>query len=181
MPGILLREGCTPEPSCDSKTPSLHHRRFHIPLLIALPRRNNSRSDSPSPTSQAPHITPPQPAWSFRNSLSSSSSSSSLANYRQASPLPLPLPAFHDLRLHLQPEGDGDEETSDLQTWHRMLALQKQYHCYKSARMEAVIEVLERGLRVEDLEGGVPSRFCLALLNEELRGHIEGWREGVVG
>jgi len=52
-----------------------------------------------------------------------------------------------------------------------MLALQREFHCYKSARMEAVVEALEAGWRVEEVP--VPSRFCLDLLNEELRAQIE--------
>jgi len=57
-----------------------------------------------------------------------------------------------------------------------MLLLQKEYHCYKSARMEAAIEALENGWGVEEV--AVPSRFCLDLLNEELRIQIEAEREG---
>lgn len=53
-----------------------------------------------------------------------------------------------------------------------MLALQREYHCYKSARMEAVVEALEAGYLEED-EVPVPSRFCLDLMNEELRAQIE--------
>ncbi|PVH80264.1 hypothetical protein DL98DRAFT_515567 [Cadophora sp. DSE1049] len=52
-----------------------------------------------------------------------------------------------------------------------MLALQREYHCYNSARLEAAIEALEKGWRIEDVP--IPSRFCLDLLNEELNAQIE--------
>jgi hypothetical protein len=32
-----------------------------------------------------------------------------------------------------------------------MLALQREYHCYKSARLEAAVEALESGYSIEDV------------------------------
>jgi hypothetical protein len=32
-----------------------------------------------------------------------------------------------------------------------MLALQREYHCYNSARLEAAVEALENGVRVEEV------------------------------
>lgn len=52
-----------------------------------------------------------------------------------------------------------------------MLALQREYHCYNSARLEAAVEALDNGWRIEDVP--IPSRFCLDLLNEELKAQIE--------
>jgi len=60
---------------------------------------------------------------------------------------------------------------SDAECWERMLALQREYHCYNSARLEAAVEALEKGCRIEDVP--MPSRFCLDLLNEELEAQIE--------
>jgi len=40
-----------------------------------------------------------------------------------------------------------------------MLALQREYHCYNSARLEAAVEALEKGWRIED----VPIRKFLTL------------------
>ena len=74
--------------------------------------------------------------------------------------------------------------------------LQREYHCYNSARLEAAVEALERGLRIEEVpirefypylswvEGALgmggqksswfsASRLCLDLLNEELEQRIE--------
>lgn len=64
-----------------------------------------------------------------------------------------------------RPSTNREVET-DVARWTHMLSLQRQYRCYNSARMAAAVEALERGWRVEDL--GVPSRFCLDLLNDGL-------------
>lgn len=36
--------------------------------------------------------------------------------------------------------GESDEEC-----WSKMLRLQREYHCYNSARLEAAVEALEKG------------------------------------
>jgi len=48
-----------------------------------------------------------------------------------------------------------------------MLMLQREFHCYKSARMEAAVDALERGYGADMV--AAPSRFCLDLLNEQLK------------
>jgi len=60
-----------------------------------------------------------------------------------------------------------------------MLALQKEYHCYNSARLEAAVEALENGCPIEEVP--IPSRLCLDLLNEELQAQLNnyGQDEGV--
>jgi len=63
---------------------------------------------------------------------------------------------------------DGE---SDAECWSRMLKLQREYHCYNSARLEAAVEALERGLAIEEVP--IPSRLCLDLLNEELEQRLE--------
>jgi hypothetical protein len=40
---------------------------------------------------------------------------------------------------------------SDSECWERMLALQKEYHCYHSARLEAAVDALESGWLIEDV------------------------------
>lgn len=40
---------------------------------------------------------------------------------------------------------------SDTECWERMLALQREYHCYNSARLEAAVEALERGCAIEEV------------------------------
>lgn len=49
--------------------------------------------------------------------------------------------------------------------------LQREYHCYNSARLEAAVEALERGVRIEEVP--IPSRLCLDLLNDELEQRLE--------
>lgn len=49
------------------------------------------------------------------------------------------------------------QQESDAECWERMLALQREYHCYKSARLEAAVEALERGFSIEE----VPMRKSL--------------------
>jgi hypothetical protein len=74
-----------------------------------------------------------------------------------------------------------------------MLKLQREYHCYNSARLEAAVEALEKGWgigavqmrefvlsffgRVVDADYSVASRLCLDLLNEQLRERMRAWGE----
>ena len=44
----------------------------------------------------------------------------------------------------------GHEE-SDAECWSRMLTLQREYHCYNSARLEAAVEALEKGVGFEEV------------------------------
>ncbi|RDW64898.1 hypothetical protein BP6252_10549 [Coleophoma cylindrospora] len=67
--------------------------------------------------------------------------------------------------------GQPESAESDSDRWVRMLALQKQYHCYNSARLEAAVEALERGWGLSDIP--MPSRYCLDLMNEELQAQME--------
>lgn len=40
---------------------------------------------------------------------------------------------------------DDATDSSDSKRWARMLRMQKEFHCYRSARLEAAVETLERG------------------------------------
>jgi len=62
---------------------------------------------------------------------------------------------------------------SDAECWSRMLALQREYHCYNSARLEAAVEALENGLGENAVR--IPSRLCLDLLNEQLKERMKDW------
>lgn len=73
--------------------------------------------------------------------------------------------------------------------------LQREYHCYNSARLEAAVEALERGwgigaVQMRESESWVlglsvsveadcdlASRLCLDLLNEQLRERMRAWGE----
>lgn len=96
------------------------------------------------------------------------------------------------------PAATATQRESDAECWVRMLALQREYHCYKSARLEAAVEALESGYSIEDVpmrECFFPplfrvmhaadkfmtaSRLCLDLLNEELKAQIEAHQVGLV-
>jgi hypothetical protein len=43
------------------------------------------------------------------------------------------------------------DEESDAECWSRMLMLQMEYHCYNSARLEAAVEALEKGVGIEEV------------------------------
>lgn len=58
------------------------------------------------------------------------------------------------------------QQESDAECWERMLALQREYHCYKSARLEAAVEALERGCSIEE----VPMRESRRLTTPWIRG-----------
>jgi hypothetical protein len=40
---------------------------------------------------------------------------------------------------------------TDEECWERMISLQREYHCYKSARLEAAVEALERGCSIDEV------------------------------
>lgn len=66
---------------------------------------------------------------------------------------PPPLSGFSDL-FHSRastPISVSAPEESDIECWERMLALQRAYHCYNSARLEAAVEALEQGYGIEDV------------------------------
>ncbi|EPE25042.1 hypothetical protein GLAREA_11623 [Glarea lozoyensis ATCC 20868] len=65
---------------------------------------------------------------------------------------------------------------TDAQCWQRMLRIQREYHCYNSARLSAAVEAEERG----ETNVPVPSRLCLDLLNESLQSWIEAHNGGYV-
>ncbi|CAK7273318.1 hypothetical protein SEPCBS119000_005592 [Sporothrix epigloea] len=55
----------------------------------------------------------------------------------------------------------ADDPFDDARLWQRMLALQRRYHCYKSARMSAAIQDAQ-------VEAVVPPRACMDLLNDSM-------------
>jgi hypothetical protein len=58
----------------------------------------------------------------------------------------------------------SSERETDAECWERMLNLQREYHCYNSARIEAAVEALDMGYNFEQ----VPIRKILHLGN-----HVE--------
>jgi hypothetical protein len=39
----------------------------------------------------------------------------------------------------------------DRERWARMLRMQREFHCYKSARLEAAVEALDNGASFEEV------------------------------
>lgn len=126
----------SPSPS-PSPPPTIHHRR------TLSSRTNSSSRRSPPPPSLPGLGLPVSPFASPENTTSHANthSNSHLEGTTVA-------PAF------VPQKGESDAEC-----WSRMLALQREYHCYNSARLEAAVEALEKGWRIED----VPIRKFLTL------------------
>ncbi len=133
----------SPSPS-PSPPPTIHHRR-------TLSSRNSPSRRSPPPPPLPGLGLPISPFASLGNTASNSAANSNL-NGEVSSAVPMFVPQ----------KGESDAEQ-----WSKMLALQREYHCYNSARLEAAVEALEKGWRIEE----VPIR-------ESLRpeGHFLRWR-----
>jgi len=104
----------------------------------------------------------------------------SRTNSESHTPPPPPLHGFRDF-FHTRvntPIAIPAPVESDMQCWERMLMLQREYHCYNSARLEAAVEALERGFAIEEVP--MPSRLCLDLLNDELKAQIEAHQGGLL-
>lgn len=104
----------------------------------------------------------------------------SRTNSSSGTPPPPALNGFSDL-FHSRvntPISIPAPRESDAECWERMLALQREYHCYNSARLEAAVEALEQGYAIDEVP--MPSRLCLDLLNEELKAQIEAYQGGMM-
>jgi len=139
----------------------------HLPFINSSPK--SSPTSSSPPHSRRPSQSPSsssssQPSLYQRRTQSISSRGRRSSNSPRApTQLLVDLPSSSFSTSHgISFEGETDQEC-----WERMLILQKEFHCYKSARMEAAIEALENGINAEEVMA--PSRFCLDLLNEQLR------------
>ncbi|KAM3065890.1 hypothetical protein ACMFMG_009884 [Clarireedia jacksonii] len=112
------------------------------------------------------------------DSNSHGSSSPSSCNSRSASPSQSSMDSIAEA---LKSRVLASPKESDSECWERMLALQKEYHCYQSARLEAAVDALESGWLIEDVP--MPSRLCLDLLNDGLKDRIreyEAIQEGLI-
>lgn len=94
---------------------------------------------------------------SYASTTSSSSAHSTIYQRRRMShqntarsPPTLPMEGLSDF-FHARPAAIAVPHglESDAECWERMLMLQREYHCYKSARLEAAVEALEAGTPVE--------------------------------
>jgi hypothetical protein len=122
------------------------HRRY-------LSRRSSTRSPtstSPAPSSpklQAATLTLPSPTNTRKSSYAGTSTPEIGSGVDSGS----------ELGNELFGEMIGE---SDAQCWQRMLRLQREYHCYNSARLSAAVEAEERG------ETEVAVRECCAFPNK---------------
>ncbi|KAG6354619.1 hypothetical protein INS49_004637 [Diaporthe citri] len=76
---------------------------------------------------------------------------------------------------HLDPT--AGEDLDDAGLWRRMLDIQREFHCYNSARMAAALLELEMGV---DVGRYAPSRSCLDLLNDSVSDLPEEDKERLV-
>jgi hypothetical protein len=123
-----------------------------------LLRRSTSVTRSNINTFSAPSPSPsPPPTLHHRRILLRSNTSSPPPPALQG--LGLPSSLFPNESTPALALLSAKESESDVECWLRMLALQREYHCYNSARLEAAVEALERGWSIEE----VPIRTFLAL------------------
>ncbi|KAI9648495.1 hypothetical protein NHQ30_003130 [Ciborinia camelliae] len=97
-----------------------------------------------------------------------STPSTSGKDTRSSSPLAQTLNRLPDI---MRSRVLASPKESDAECWEQMLALQKEYHCYQSARLEAAVEALENGWLIEEVPR--PSRLCLDLINDGLKAQIQ--------
>jgi hypothetical protein len=93
----------------------------------------------------------------------------SRSNTSSPAPLPPSLDGFTEL-FHsrvstpfVTPVPSDKSDSSDAKRWHRMLKMQREFHCYKSARLEAAVEALERGE-----EPPIRERHCPLIVEGEI-------------
>ena len=125
---------------CNSLLRNHFNKKSGSSFLIHQRRRILSRNSSSAPSSS------PSPS-SFYNIFHYSSRSSShfsLYNIFHHS-LRTSSPEIRTLTKRLA------QEESDAECWERMLALQMEYHCYNSARLEAAVHALGMGYSIEEV------------------------------
>lgn len=159
--------------------PSSKNEHFSLHFLPALPQflrfeRPQQQQTSITWPSQIITMTPPSksPRCSRESSYDSQASTPSQVSAAQSpaqtihtrrtisrttssthTPPPPALHGFSDF-FHSRvaaPISIPAPKESDAECWGRMLALQREYHCYNSARLEAAVEALESGLAIEEV------------------------------
>ncbi|CAK7231392.1 hypothetical protein SBRCBS47491_007915 [Sporothrix bragantina] len=102
------------------------------------------------------------------HSFSSRASSASLSDHEDDAITPVEEHEDHHEETRPQaapkkpaPSHAVDNPFENARLWHRMLAIQRRYHCYNSARMSAALEDAE-------VEAVVPPRACMDLLNDSM-------------
>jgi hypothetical protein len=147
---------------------SSKNEQFSLHFLPAFPQflkfeRSNCitwpNMSPPSSYSRSSHRAPYSRGSSYDSQASSHSQTIhsrrtlSRTNSKSRTPPPPALNGFSDF-FHTRvstPISITAPRESDAECWGRMLALQREYHCYKSARLEAAIEALEQGYAIEEV------------------------------
>lgn len=129
-----------------------------------LLRQSTSQTRPSVLSSPSPSPSPP-PTIHRRRIISRANLSSPPPPILQGLGLSSPPPTNKEASIQGSISGESDAEC-----WLRMLALQREFHCYNSARLEAAVEALEMGWSIDEVP--IPSRLCLNLLNEGLKAHI---------
>lgn len=140
------------------------HQNFSLHFLPAFPqflkfeRASAVTWQNMSPTSY--HSRTSESTYSREGSYDSQASNTihyrrtmSRTNSSSQTPLPPALNGFSDF-FHSRvstPISIPAPQESDAECWERMLALQREYHCYNSARLEAAVEALEQGYAIDEV------------------------------
>jgi hypothetical protein len=148
--------------------PSSKHDHFSLHFLPAIPQflkfdrssiitchnmspaSSHSRSCYEEPCSRESSY---DSQTSSRSQTIHSRRTKSRTNSNSRTPPPPALSGFSDF-FHSRvstPISITAPRESDAECWERMLGLQKEYHCYKSARLEAAVEALEQGCAIEEV------------------------------
>lgn len=140
------------------------HQNFSLHFLPAVPQslkfdRANAvtwSNMSPAPCDSRPSGSNYSREGSYDSHASNtihSRRTMSRTNSTSRTPPPPALNGFSDF-FHSRvstPVSIPAPQESDLECWERMLALQREYHCYKSARLEAAVEALEQGYGIDEV------------------------------
>lgn len=131
-----------PSITCDTTMHPTQPTTHHYPRQT-YSRESSYDSTTLSSTTPSPPPPPPHQTIHHRRTLLRSSSSSStpppslhgfteLFHSRVSTPFVTPIPS-------------DKSDSSESKRWLRMLRMQRDFHCYRSARLEAAVEAMERG------------------------------------
>ncbi|CZR58172.1 uncharacterized protein PAC_08063 [Phialocephala subalpina] len=164
MPGLLIQT-------------SPCKRNHIISTKMLLPRSSVSTSPPPSPSPEPTPSSRPtihsRRTLSYKLRRSGSQSPPPALSGLGISNIGLVVPTPAPTTVPVQEIQGLRKRESDAECWSRMLALQREYHCYNSARLEAAVEALENGWGEDAVQ--IPSRLCLDLLNEQLEERMRAW------
>lgn len=150
VPSFLKIDTYLPSPHNDNNNNNTNNQsRPHItwPTMTPPPSNPSSRQTYSRETSYDSQTS------SYSNSHSQTIHSRRTLSRTTTSPAPPPLSGFGEL-FHSRagtPISIPAPRESDLECWARMLALQREYHCYHSARLEAAVEALEAGWAIDEV------------------------------